>query len=64
VERLARDKHSNLLQKFVNYEQKSFITSPPGDRIARKKRRVRRKRRERKHRPSKCGNKHWRDKEI
>ncbi len=26
LERLARDKHSSLLQKFVNYYRKSFIT--------------------------------------
>ncbi len=27
LERLARDKHSSLLKIFVNYGQKSFITS-------------------------------------
>jgi hypothetical protein len=27
--RLARDKHSSFLQKFVNYRQKSFITFTP-----------------------------------
>ncbi len=27
---LARDKHSSLLPKFVNYGQKSFITSATG----------------------------------
>jgi hypothetical protein len=27
---LARDKHSSLLQKFINYGQKSFITLAPG----------------------------------
>ncbi len=26
MEKLAKDKHFNLLRKFVNYEQKSFIT--------------------------------------
>jgi hypothetical protein len=30
LEKLARDKHSGLLQKFVNYGQKSFITLAPG----------------------------------
>ncbi len=28
--RLARDKHSSLLRKSVNYGQKSFITLTPG----------------------------------
>ncbi len=28
MERFARDKHSSLLQKFVNYGQISFITLP------------------------------------
>jgi len=26
MEKLARDKHSSLIPKFVNYEQKSFVT--------------------------------------
>ncbi len=30
LEKLARDKHSVLLRKFVNYRQKSFITLTPG----------------------------------
>ncbi len=30
LQKLARDKHSNLLQKSVNYRQKSFITLAPG----------------------------------
>ncbi len=30
LEKLARDKHSSLLQKIVNYGQKSFITLVPG----------------------------------
>jgi hypothetical protein len=30
-EQVAMDKHSSLLRKFVNYEQKSFITLGPGD---------------------------------
>ena len=30
LERLARDKHSSLLQKSVNYGEKSFITLGPG----------------------------------
>ncbi len=29
--RLARDKHSSLLQKFINYGRKKFITLAPGD---------------------------------
>jgi hypothetical protein len=29
LERLAMDKHSSLLQKFVNYRQKSFVTLGP-----------------------------------
>ncbi len=29
LERLARNKHSSLLQKFVNYGQRSFITLGP-----------------------------------
>ncbi len=33
LERLARDKHSSLLQKSVNYGQKSFIRQPPGQRL-------------------------------
>jgi hypothetical protein len=32
MEGLARDKHSSLLWKFVNYGQKSFITLAPGGR--------------------------------
>jgi hypothetical protein len=28
--RLARDKHPSLLQKFINYGQKSFMTFSPG----------------------------------
>jgi hypothetical protein len=31
VDWLARDKHSRLLQKSVNYGQKSFITLAPGE---------------------------------
>jgi hypothetical protein len=30
MEKLARDKHSSLLQKSVHYGQKSFITLAPG----------------------------------
>jgi hypothetical protein len=30
LEKLARDKHSSLLQKLVNYDRKSFITLGPG----------------------------------
>jgi hypothetical protein len=30
---LARDKHSNLLPKSVNYGQKSFITLAPGGKV-------------------------------
>ncbi len=30
LEKLARDKHSILLRKLVNYKQKCFITSTPG----------------------------------
>jgi hypothetical protein len=30
LEKLAKEKHSNLLQKFVNYGQKVFITLGPG----------------------------------
>jgi hypothetical protein len=30
MEKLVRNKHSSLLQKFVNYGQKSFITFGPG----------------------------------
>jgi hypothetical protein len=30
AENLARDKHSSLIQKFVNYGRKSFITLAPG----------------------------------
>jgi hypothetical protein len=30
LERLARDKHSSLLQKLVKYGQKSFIKLAPG----------------------------------
>jgi hypothetical protein len=30
-ERLAKDKHSSLLRKFVNYRQKSFITLAPDE---------------------------------
>ncbi len=37
VERHARDKHSSLLQKFVNYGQKSFATSAAGRRQKRRK---------------------------
>ena len=33
TERLARDKHSSLLRKFVNYTQKSFITLAPGPNV-------------------------------
>jgi hypothetical protein len=29
LEKLTRDKHSSLLQKFVKYREKSFITLPP-----------------------------------
>jgi hypothetical protein len=32
LKKLARDNHSNLIQKFVNYGQKSFITLAPSDR--------------------------------
>jgi hypothetical protein len=31
--KLASDKHFNLLQKFVNYEQKGFITLSPGPNV-------------------------------
>jgi len=30
MEKLARDKHSSILQKSVHYRQKSFITLAPG----------------------------------
>ncbi len=30
LERLTRDKHSSLLQKYVNYDRKSFIVQTPG----------------------------------
>jgi hypothetical protein len=30
LEKLAKDKHSSLLRKFVNYGQKGFITLGPG----------------------------------
>jgi hypothetical protein len=30
LERLARDKHSSLLQKFVNYGRKKFYRIVPG----------------------------------
>jgi hypothetical protein len=30
LERLARDKHSNLLQKFITYNCKIFIAFAPG----------------------------------
>jgi hypothetical protein len=33
LEKHARDKHSSLLRKFVNYGQKSFITLAPGLRV-------------------------------
>ncbi len=32
LERLVKDKHSSLLQNFVNYEEKSFITLGSGRR--------------------------------
>jgi hypothetical protein len=33
LESLARDKHTSLLQKFVNYGQKRFITLGPGSTV-------------------------------
>ncbi len=30
MEKLARNKHSSLLQKSVNYSKKSFLTLAPG----------------------------------
>ncbi len=33
LERLAKDKHSSLLQKSVNYGQKSIITLAPGPKV-------------------------------
>ncbi len=33
LERFARDKHSSLLRKSVNYGQKSFITLGPGQNV-------------------------------
>jgi hypothetical protein len=30
LERLARDKHSNILQKLINYRQIRLITLTPG----------------------------------
>jgi hypothetical protein len=32
LEKLGRDKHSSLLQKSINYGQKSFITLAPSQR--------------------------------
>ncbi len=32
-EKLARDKHTSILQKFRNYRQKSFITMAPGTNV-------------------------------
>jgi hypothetical protein len=29
LERLARDKHSSLLQKYVNYDRKRFYSTSP-----------------------------------
>jgi hypothetical protein len=31
--KLGRDKHSTLMQKFVNYGQKNFITLSPGVKV-------------------------------
>jgi hypothetical protein len=37
LEKLAKDKHSSLLQKFVNYGLKGFRTLAPGRDFARAK---------------------------